>query len=210
MKRQNWWLLTGKLAGIPSTISTEWNQAAATTSKRVSWSSAWQRQLRRQHNVTQPLLAARPSWPPAPASTLGTGPLPQANSSSHSAACPEHNFPPGSAQFPPSLGKRRVNKVFWFHSSQTWQGFLPKVYWLLKVTSLTRRWFCFTSTYYSFSKSKMELHSSISTTSMQRKCRCSALHFQAQQVPSLHSSSSSAKSMLCCTPIKDCNLYPTT
>lgn len=32
-QRQNWWLLTGMLAGISSTISTEWNQAAATTSK---------------------------------------------------------------------------------------------------------------------------------------------------------------------------------
>lgn len=40
---------------------------------------------------------------------------------------------------------------------------------LTTVTSLTRRWFCFMSTYYSFSKSKMELHTSISAISVQRK-----------------------------------------
>lgn len=119
-QRQNWWLLTWKLAGISSTISTEWNQAAATTSKCMSWSSAWQRQLRTQHNVTQPLLAPRPSWPPAPASTLATGALPQGTSPSHSAACPGHKFPQGTVWFPPSLGKtnyfdfslHRLNKAF--------------------------------------------------------------------------------------------------
>lgn len=37
------------------------------------------------------------------------------------------------------------------------------------VISPTRKWFCFMSTYYSFSKSKMELHSYISTISMQRE-----------------------------------------
>lgn len=69
------------------------NQTAATASNCINCSCTWQSQLKRQHHITQRLLALTPCWPSALASILGTSTLPQAISPNRSAVSAERSLP---------------------------------------------------------------------------------------------------------------------
>lgn len=135
-----------------STISTKWNQTAAIASNCINCSSAWQSQLRRQHKVTQWLLAPNTLLAIIPCLNIGHK-LPFPRQSHLTTLQPSQSTASPLGITVPYLAQGREKEAtsqrsFWFHFSQTWQGFFHLLSSRCKslqttLTSLNIRCFCF-------------------------------------------------------------------
>lgn len=136
-----------------STTSTKWNQTAATASNCINCSCPWQSRLPRWHNGPHPALAPNPPGQPSPHRYPAPGGLTQL-------------LPPWAPHWPsPGTGQRRqqARECFGFTSHGLDKPLPPPLLRRQKFISSTyfpKHVFAFRSVFYSFSKSKLELHTS--------------------------------------------------